>query len=238
MFFNQSGNEIHKEQFINFYGDSYYLDSPRAVKGITQNSSYIENEIEKILNSGIKEKSDVFKIFAWKIGKIKHGESQCKKEFIFSKDWGNAFDGSVSIRGNRIDLNPLAEYVVKNICKLEKSASSSPQKVLNDLRDNCPKYIGTVYLITLLFFISKGQYPIYDRFALRALKAVDEGIKPGAVIRDEELPDKNSKKFTSVFHDKIIPYINLLEKSFGKEYQKKRKIDQALWVYGHCFNTK
>lgn len=238
MYFDQLGNEISKEKFIELYGNSYFICSERAVKGISQNSTYIENEIEKILKNGIKEKSDIFKILAWKIGKIRHGESQCKKDFVFSKDWESVLSGKVYFHGNFIDLNNFAEYIVSNINTLEQTAKSDPQKVLNDLRDNCPKYIGTVYLITLLFFISKGKYPIYDRFALRALKAISNDLKPGSIIKDEELPDKNSKKFASVFNDGMNPYIKLLKDNFGNQYQRKRNIDQALWVYGHCIKQK
>ena len=46
---------------------------------------------------------------------------------------------------------------------------SEPQEVINELKNNSPNGIGTVYLITLLFFISRGEYPIYDRFVKIAI---------------------------------------------------------------------
>ena len=39
---------------------------------------------------------------------------------------------------------------------------------------DCEKYIGPVYAITLLYFLSQGKYPIYDRFAHIAVKVISE----------------------------------------------------------------
>ena len=76
--------------------------------------------------------------------------------------------------------------------------------------------IGPVYLITLLYFISKGQYPIYDKFAHISLKMIEE----------------KDCQFNSLIKDN---YVTRLRNIFGKAYNDSN-VDRALWVYSHLFN--
>lgn len=92
-----------------------------------------------------------------------------------------------------------------------------------------------MYIITLLYFISHGQYPIYDRFAWKAIQAICDDKKPGDVINALELPAKNTRAFDTVFDTYMIPYIEKLKSVFGATYQESRDVDRALWVYGHKF---
>ena len=75
-FFDELGNKISKEKFISIYSKSYFINEKRLVKGVSQNSSYAESEIEKILKNGIKTELDIVHILAWKIGKINHKKAQ------------------------------------------------------------------------------------------------------------------------------------------------------------------
>ena len=119
--------------------------------------------------------------------------------------------------------------------ELEKKAESDPQQVLCELRDLHINGLGTVYIITLLYFISHGQYPIYDRFAWKAIQAICDDTKPGDVIHASELPEKKSHAFDTVFDTYMNPYMDKLKSVFGSTYQESRDIDRALWVYGHKF---
>lgn len=129
-----------------------------------------------------------------------------------------------------------------------------PREMLKDLRKilqiESPKAktikgIGSVYLITILYFVSSGKYPIYDRFAAMALQALLCGKKPGTKIQIRDLPDKTSDSFLNMLDDPnsaYKEYINSLEivsKMYydGKKdgYQIDRRLDRALWVYGHLF---
>ena len=116
--------------------------------------------------------------------------------------------------------------------------------------------IGFVYAITLLFFISNGKFPIYDRFAHKALLAlycetdiriVGEGItlpkisdKSKSQIRETRLKSINTllKDIYGYSQNKetiISPHAYLpLLKNFP-DYQTNRNVDRALWVYGHFF---
>ena len=105
--------------------------------------------------------------------------------------------------------------------------------------------IGSVYLITMLYFVSGGEYPIYDQFAAMALDAIKNGKKPGSTIQIKDLPDKKSKSFlnlldnpNSVYSSYIKNLEELSELFYGNKdgYQNDRRLDRALWVYGHLFN--
>ena len=113
-----------------------------------------------------------------------------------------------------------------------------PQEILNALRDNSPEGIGTIYLITLLYFISKGKYPIYDRFADLAIQAIIQKEKPGTKLNHKEPVTKGDNKFDTIYIDTIKPFSKRIEKAFHSydKYLKNRDLDRALWVYGHCFS--
>ncbi len=239
----KNNSQIEREDFIKIYNGSYFLSGERMVKGVIRNSTVAENEIERILNEGIKTDKDVINILAWKLGKIKHRETDADKNgnIVFSEDWKNAYKFDILRYGRQWGkIEEFVNYIVSNIEYLCSKSKCCPQKVLNELKAQAPKGIGTVYLITLLYFISQGKYPIYDRFAYLALQGIKQGTEPFTKkIKPSILPDKNSEKFKSVYEDYIEPYVKELSDIFGSDYnrsvEKYRNIDRALWVYGHAF---
>ena len=198
-----------------------------------QNSRFVENHIDTLLKNGIQKPLDVVHILAWKIGKIKHSESH--DSFVYADDWKNAEQFRTYRYNRKFDIQTISEYIANNITQLEKKAEYAPQQVLCELRDLHINGLGTVYIITLLYFISHGQYPIYDRFAWKAIQAICDDKKPGDVINASELPAKNTRAFDTVFDTYMIPYIEKLKSVFGATYQESRDVDRALWVYGHKF---
>ncbi len=238
-------NEIitDNKEFIKYYNERYYLYTDKVIsasnKSVFKNSEFIENQIENLLNNGIKDENDVIHILAWKTGKIKHKDSELNKKFEYYSNWlinEDKKDYEITIY-DRIDVKTFAEYIVKNITVLESESIDNPQNVLNKLKDESPQGIGTVYLITLLYFISKGKYPIYDRFATMAVDAILNNKKPNDYVSYSELPNKNDKKFDEVINIYNKNYVNKLNEIFGDEYKSNRDIDRALWVYGHLFNN-
>ena len=91
--------------------------------------------------------------------------------------------------------------------------------------------VGTVYLITLLFFLSHGKYPIYDRFAMNSLMAIENDVAPEPNTIPE-LPAKWDRGFATLCDREYGEYIDKLN-SLGMDYKSDRRIDRALWVYGH-----
>lgn len=235
--YNPNKERMNQKEFIQLYNESYYVGAQRLVKGTIQNSRYTEKEIDELLRNGIKTKKDVMHILAWKIGKIKHQESNESNKWVFSKGCENTEDGRMKIYRKEIDFNEFAEYIVGNIAELQEQSISQPQEVLNKLKCKAPSGIGTVYLITILYFLSKGEYPIYDRFAKIAVDAIKSGVIPGEYVQYNELPEKNSKKFNCLM-DEIISFKEDIESIFCDEYGKSRDVDRALWVYGHSFVSK
>lgn len=250
-FYDLEGNEIDIKVFIDTYSKDYFLtDEPLFTHNYS--SSFIEDEIKTILDNGIKNddegKSEIAKILAWKIGKIDHHKSEEEKEFVYISDWQNAekLEG-VKIVG-KYPIKKAVEYILENKEELSKK---DPKSFLNELKDkDIFKGIGTVYMTTLLYFLSKGKYPIYDRFAHQAAKAIYYGVDPGDVYVGLA-PDKSkTKEFLKMYNE----YCWLLKQIFSeynkknaeklnlpenfKDYSITRKQDQALWVYGHASINK
>lgn len=238
VFYSREGTEISKEDFIKVYGDSYYSDRDRYAPGVSQTSRFVEDEIDRLLKDGIKTKIDVVHAMAWKLGKIKHAKSEKEHCFIYASDWTQAENFHAMRRGKKFDIDKLATYVVEHIAELEKRAENDPQGVLNELKDLNISGLGPVYLITLLYFVSRGKYPIYDQFALFALEAISDGKKPGDKVVFHALPDKSSKKFGAIMQTKMRSYIDSIKSIFGSAYWENRDIDRALWVYGHMFSKQ
>lgn len=240
-FYSPDGIPMNIKEFVEYYNSGYYLDN-EIVKGVNcsvnQNSKFIEDKIDELLKHGIKDENDIIHILAWKIGKIKHKESENRKEFVYHSDWKiNEETKEYSIKRYRkkFEVLDFANYISSNIVELHIESKINPQNVIDKLKNKAPSGIGTVYLITLLYFISKGEYPIYDRFATMAINAILQGCRPREYVAYSELADKNSSKFSKVIDCYKKNYVDKLNDIFGSEYKSNRDIDRALWVYGHLF---
>lgn len=228
-FFSPDGNEIRQCEFIKTYGNAYFLDVPRVLPRVAQSSRWIEEQIEHILTNGITCEADVMHLMAWKIGKVKHRQSQKTTSWVYSADWENAESGEVRRYGNPFKLMSFAEYIVREYDWLCEQSQTNAIGVLEKLEYNAPKGIGSVYLLTLLYAVSKKRWPIYDKFAAKALEAINSGKKPCDVTY-HELPDR-AQGMDKVFEE-YRTYVDLLERYFP-DHAQCRDIDRALWVYGH-----
>lgn len=85
-----------------------------------------------------------------------------------------------------------------------------------------------MYLITIIFFMSKGKYPIYDKFAHKAAQAIRDNKNPSEVSV-KSAPDKTSVSAVMRMYDE---YLCLLKDTIGTT-ELSREQDQSLWVYGH-----
>lgn len=248
-FYDFKGEPIGVKEFIELYEPCYFIQSDNKkdeeIRCI-RTSRYVEvEEIEPILEEGIKSRADLAKVMAWKIGKIKHKES--KEKIVYASDWELCEKENPMRYGKEMDLNTLADYILGNRDKLEVLAADKPQECLNWLRDitreNKIVGLGSVYLINLLFFLSRGKCPIYDRFAMASLRAYEDGLSPVGhkgkpPVKVPNLPDKNSKRFETICENgAYAEYIEKLD-ALGVDYKEDRRLDRALWVYGHAFEVK
>ena len=241
-FYDFKGEPIGVKEFIELYEPCYFIENKKA-EGIrhTQTARCVEDEVVAILNGHIESRADVAKVMAWKIGKIKHGESEDNTKIVYAADWKTCEEENPN-SGKKMDLKTLADYILGNRDKLEVLAAEKPQECLNQLRDVAEKIdgMGSVLMINLLFFLSHGKGPIYDRFAMASLIAYEDGLSPvghnEVVLSD--LPDKTDKRFETICEDGIYAkYIEKLD-ALGVDYKEDRRLDRALWVYGHAFEVK
>ena len=245
MFYRPDGTEIDKDSFLSLYSGDYFISKTTVsvVPRLSRCSEYIERTIETIRIDGIGCERDVARLLAWKIGKIKHRESEDSQRFIYSSDWKNAdsLEG-VKLYNKDFDIGKIASYITNHRQELERLAENNPQDFLNRINEQKFERIGTVYMITLLYFLSHGKYPIYDRFAAMALNAIEGNMQPKYKekigIAYTEIPDKSSKLFPTVMSDGMKDYMEKILNIFGNDYQNNRRVDQALWVYGHLFTKQ
>lgn len=251
---NKSEYFIFKEQpahcgimsdFINLYSNWYYIGEKCVLSPRYQCSKWAENEIMNILDRGIQNSMDVFHILAWKIGGIDHKSSNEDHPIPLIDGWQSANPMKGVHRGKNIEnIGALSTYIASRVDiwrTMKKSSSWSKDDahtIINEIwkykQDNDVTQIGSVHIITLLFFITQGEFPIYDQEAMKALIAIRDGKQPGSEIEFKDLLDISSPRFW----ERYQKYIDLLKKFFKEDYKRNRKIDQALWVYGHLFKRK
>ncbi len=242
-FYDINRSELAITEFVDYYAPAYYLCQDKIEKiRYTQSSMFVEEQIVDILHKGIQSYSDFAKVMAWKIGKIKHCESQENHSFVYHKDWAQCELKNPQRYKKEIKLKEYWDFINSKRIELENEAmKDNPQICLNMLKKEAPDGIGTVYLITILFFLSHGKHPIYDRFAMAALDAYDNELKPanGAIISLDPIPVKKDDEFETICSPNGF-YQNYVDKlkSLGYDHSRDRRLDQALWVYGHGFKVK
>ena len=108
--------------------------------------------------------------------------------------------------------------------------------VVDEVEKAAEKYkvsLGPVYILTIIYFITRGESPIFDRFAYSAVKSLYYSKLRHADFTPEDVwyecpSGKKPKDILKVIND----YKWYLEQVFGKS-NIARDIDRSLWVYGH-----
>ena len=235
---------------------------------LKKSCKWVEDKIYTDCEKPMWRAADILRILAWKTGKINHSKCMGTKPKIqYDANWaeGKAEDSFVSlqipyqsvVKWNAFDsisssiISMRADY-----CRSDRNqtaiqaAWTSILGLANQYKD-AMRGIGTVYLITLLHFITDGEVPIYDRFAMASLavwklKSEEKGvtITDTAVVRGCKLPSKDSKAAETILESGIYAeYIKLLKEfckaNYGNEneWKKNRDVDRALWVFGHFFEV-
>jgi hypothetical protein len=232
--FDEHGNQIQYQQWLKTYEPYYFLNGPTRGNRITsqrQTSPFVENRVFALLTQTTQlSKLDLILAMAWKIGEIDHPGSEAAKNIKYLHNWPTALkdryrhDFSVSIPSLAARMPTILTQV----------GQGNPQYVF----DLLPKLegFGYVYILTVLFFVTHGRFPIYDRYAHIAALAIDQGLPPGSCVTYRDV-----QKWSDFQH-----YMNLLlriSKACPQQLGNppmfiSRPIDRALWVYGHFFETK
>ena len=213
------------------------LKREEFIKVYSQRYRFDDQCIESILQKGIQNREDIIKILCWKIG-------------------GKQIDNySVQNYNHTITLDEQIINFVINSSVMTDDDAVEALKIIMEVPN-----IGFTYAVTLLYFISKGRYPIYDKFAHIALLMIDSNSSFDRIIKDDELlgTGKGKKRIVEVpsvidkkvhnknekikfafdkYKENYIDRINrIFNMNYGEEKISDRTVDRALWVYGHLFN--
>ena len=228
-YYNLEGSEISKDEWILYYSKIYFSGYHIKYKNqkvkIDKGSSFIEDLVERILNG--KEDlnpKNIILIHAWKTGNVNHKLSEEQKGIVYYPRYQNELKDKRFY--NRVNYNEAIIHLTNNIRRYTNDALE-PEKILYEIK-NLPS-LGAVYAINFIYFITHGEYPIYDRFANFALKGIIEEQIPNFQYSYE-----NKKRDWQMYQNE---YISKILKVFGKK-NIERRLDQALYVYGHFFQKK
>ena len=181
--------------------------------------------INNCLNKGVFNEYAL----AWKAGRLVWSDNK--------PDFKDFYDGSnyVNGYGGKIDKSSFDDY-----CASIKDfdCSGELRNIYKTVLGLSPYNVGPVYNITALFFLSRGKFPIYDRFAHKAVRALALDMKPSEVYIGSN-PSKDEIDQVMCMYNE---YMFLLKKVFPKGVSDEgttspfisRELDQALWVYGHA----
>lgn len=208
--------------------DGAYFEENDCISGIPVKKTPFEYEkkIEKYLNDGTVN----LEVVAWKMG--------CLDKFFgkgndVHEDMPNGYGSFLEIESLKSYIDGISNIKISNELMAGKAnideIYTPLKKQYEVFAQESPQYFGPVNIINLIYFKTKTAIPIFDRFAYRAVKAVHYGIHPSRVFAGMSLEKNNSKAVVNL----LLEYMRLLQGLFGK-YSIDRKIDRALWVYGHA----
>ena len=194
-----------------------------------------DRSVEKIIEDKLKNGTIDEVVLAWKMGTLKYdGNKECHIEVKMNED-GNHMD-----RYGR-QVSGLCEYIdrvidVWNNKRLDQFIGKDGfKKIYAELLDcEPPDNFGTVYIISLVYFLSKGKWPLFDKYARIGLEAIYQANEPyNIIIVPKDIPTKYEvNRVVNTYND----YCEKMTKVFGNQ-DICRKIDRELWVYGHKKNT-
>ena len=261
-------NDYWKYYFIG--GSANNLNPPH---GLNKTCEWVEEEIYNVRDRIDWSANDILRILAWKTGKIDH--KKCNEngggEISYYANWieGKTDDviGSLQLPYQQIisgdNFMPIVNKVKelrRKWCKKEEKKKdevaleiwSALLDLVNGNENNASRGLGTVPLLTILHFITGGEYPIFDRFAMASLsiwklKKQKEDIKivKGSVVHGCSLPGKGMKEVRNIlergiYHDYIELLNEFCKSNYGNkdEWKTNRNVDRALWVFGHFFQVE
>jgi hypothetical protein len=229
-FFDPDGRPVTLDQWRTIYRPYYFLGGPtlgRRLNSRNQSSRYVEAEVEKLLmrpQGQILSPDDLKLIMAWKVGEVNHGLSG--NRIVFRDRWRDHLIAQGQYR--EADFSKGIHYLGQVTSKLEPMTAKDIFYLLPGRKSELPHF-GPVYWLTIIYFIKRGEWPIFDKFAWLAAHAISTGLPPGSTI---SYPFDLRSPEWSDYSD----YVDTIKGIFGFQ-NIPRQDDQALWVYGHFFST-
>lgn len=230
--------------------EQYYFDDNKKISDDSRSNLGLsgvrlfrtKESIEKAGTSALKDGVLTWRQFAWKSGRLLSANESMKNS-IWSDDQF-CWDGN-NLRGKPIGHASLKSFIKRINNESETILNESVRKMYESVLElmgidkdgrKLEKYemvnnIGSVYILMVIHFLSQGSYPLYDRYAHKAVKALYNDKSPHEVFVGAA-PGKNSVDDIMAMYDEYCFY---LREIFGR-IDIERDIDRALWVYGHCKN--
>ncbi len=222
-FFDPRGQSLDLTSWCDLYGSYYFLNGPkwgRKINSRNQTSPFVESEAICILNQTQPLNYENLKfIFGWKLGQINHRDSEQKQQVSYKLDWSQHLIAHMQF--DTPDFSAAISWLTDQMPHIQ---TLTPEATF-DLYRELDK-IGPIYILTLLFFLSHGQWPIYDKYAAIAVEAITLGQAPESNVRLTQLSSWRQYK---VFVNKVCWL-------FGCQ-NISREQDRALWAYGHFFSN-
>ena len=221
------------EEFLAIYGAIYdYLNRNQA----------LESKIDALLQMGMPQAdTDEFtesraEIIYWKVG----GTHPVDLSRPSEGDW------KIRYQYGEIDVNEVADKARKIVSTPEDDAL-----LRNSLLGFASvRHMGPVYSITIAHFLSQGRLPIYDKFAHIAMLSICGQGLAGRKASDCYYSDRYINRYSPASSSAIDTIVNrysayvslaqrvygLLEKGGVTDDRFSRRVDKALWAYGHLFS--
>jgi hypothetical protein len=232
-FFDAQGNQVQPAEWLSTYERSYFLNQPKQNgQPRNQTSPFVENQVCALLGQiAPLSRQDLTLAMAWKIGLIDHSLSETRQSIEYRQDWPTKLTAKTQFR--TLDFSTSIPYLAANMLNIAQMSQGNP-RYLYDLAPR-PKGFGHVYILTALFFITGGRYPIYDKYANIAALAIDQGMAPGSHVNFKE--DQKWSDYQQ-YMNLILPIGRACPRQVGSASMfMSRPLDRALWVYGHLFET-
>lgn len=220
--------------FIEEYANMYFESDnefPCPFPFLNKTEREDEDKVLKLLTKDYKWTcEDVLNILVWKTGAKKY-------------EYSNERITLTPLGRKAMDITKLASLIVAKQEDLRRTAYEydfleAYRSILAVVFDADAKNIGPVYCITLLFFLSMGKIAIYDKQAHKSLLAIKNRILPGYSVGYVSPADKTAKeKVCKMYNEYYQMLIELFPDYANGNTDCKRRIDRALWVYGHYFKA-
>lgn len=239
-------SKINEKDFIETYEKAYFKGNskPDGIPKLNQTSCETEKNIESLLKRDKYELKDLIYIVGWKAGTLDENTGKPRE---YNGNYVNGYGKPIEEKALNMYLEKFTTTTAKvqEIRQKIENKNTLPPDVYEDMLQDVPTNFGCVYILNLLSFISKGEMPIYDQFAHRAVKALfistyltkdDPNTNPYKIKPDQifigAAPSKTDTKTVIKMYNEYLWLLNIV---FGQK-NICRCLDRALWVYGHYKN--
>jgi hypothetical protein len=238
-FFDKQGEQIDLERWLKIYEPSYFFGGPilgHRINARNQSSQFVEDTACALLSqTSPLSQDDLTFIMAWKMGMIDHRRSEASKKVEYLYKWPATLLAPMRFATHNFSRS--IPWLARNMSTILRMISEGKSEYLFECKAKGELTgFGYVYIVTILFFVTQGAYPIYDKFAHIAALAIANDLRPGSYVQQKELTSWAD----------YLRYLNLLRplgQSCPQQFQSPpmlvaRPVDRSLWVYGHFFNQK